>query len=214
MKLLLSKHRVCGFTFIDLLIVLVTVALALVVLATPRRSTCRHRTSCTSNLKKIGLAFMIWSHDHDDKSPRFVSTNQGGSLEYATSREVFRHLLSISNELVSPRVLVCPSDPGRKPGTEWDKFGNGNLSYFVGVDANETQPSTWLSGDRNITTNRRLMSGMLVLSSNSSVSWTTDIHKRAGNIGLADGSVQQMTDALLLGSIQQSSNLPTRLAIP
>jgi prepilin-type processing-associated H-X9-DG protein len=85
---------------------------------------------------------------------------------------------------------------------------------FIDLDADEGKPSTLLSGDRNISTNGRLMSGILVLSTNTSVSWTTDIHNRTGNIGLADGSAQQMTDASLLRSIHESTNLPARLALP
>jgi hypothetical protein len=70
MKFLLSKHRVWGFTFIDLLIVVVTATLFafwfVPQLARPRCCTSCPRIRCTSNLKQTGLALRMFSNDHND----------------------------------------------------------------------------------------------------------------------------------------------------
>jgi len=65
----------------------------------------------------------------------------------------------LSNELNTPKILSCPSDE-RYAHTNFDvgpdfaiqprTFQDLYLSYFLGRDADETQPQMFLSGDRNI----------------------------------------------------------------
>jgi hypothetical protein len=222
MKSSSSKYR-GGFTGWDLLVVLVTVSLAVIVLPA---FLCRARVSCgrsrcISNGWQIGLAFRLWSGDHQEKFPMRVSTNEGGSLEFLGSNDVFKHFLVISNQLNNPKVLTCPKDQDRRFPTNFATLNNGNLSYFVGLDADETIPQMILSGDRNLSTNGRFMSGILTLTSNSTISWTKEIHVHRGNLGLADGSAQQTTDSGLLNQIHANTDLPAdlvprgpRLAIP
>jgi len=143
-----------------------------------------------------------------------VSTNSAGSLEFASTGEVFRHLLAISNELATPKVLVCRSDPIRSRSTNFATLSNVNLSYFIGLDAFETAPLMILSGDRNLSTNSAFLSGVLTVNSNTPLRWTKDMHVHQGNIGLADGSAQQVTDNAFTRQIASSTNLPERLAIP
>lgn len=217
MKTIFTMHCHRASTLTDVLVVIVTmVVLAahfLPMLARQRRTGCR--INCISNLKQVGLGFRMWSSDHEDKFPWQIPTNQGGSLEYALSREVFRHFLAASNEMSSPRILACPQDKGRIRHSAFDQnLCNSNLSYFVGLDADETQPQSFLSGDRIIATNGRVMSGLLILRTNSAVSWAKGIHECGGNIGLGDGSVQQVSLALLKSFVQTNASLPARLAIP
>jgi prepilin-type N-terminal cleavage/methylation domain-containing protein/prepilin-type processing-associated H-X9-DG protein len=89
---------------------------------------------------------------------------------------------------------------------------NNSLSYFYGMDSSDTIPGMILSGDRNLGTGTAgpngtaLVSTMmktatagavtgpttgLLGSNNTTVNWTADLHNGQGNIGLADGSVQQ-----------------------
>ena len=139
---------------------------------------------------------------------------RGGSLEYIGSGGAIRHFLAISNDLNSPKVLTCPNDYKRKPTTAFATLSSGNLSYFVGLDAVETEPQSILSGDRNVSTNGRLMSGILTRTSDTPVSWTKDIHVGGGNIGLGDGSAQQASNLILQDQLRKLPSLPTRLEIP
>jgi len=197
-----------------MMIVLVTVALVFFLLPMFAKPKPPARIRCMSNLKQIGLAFRMWSNDHEERFPMTFSTNKAGSMEFVSSGEVFRHFQVLSNELNSPKVFACLADSARQQIKNFDGLKNRNLSYFVGLDASETRPQSILSGDRNVTTNGRLMSGILVLSSNTLVSWTKDIHKHAGNIGLGDGSAQQVNDDNLRKQVNSNINLPLRLAIP
>ena len=108
-----------------------------------------------------------------------------------------------------------PEDP---PGQGIVYFRDLRLSYFLGVDADETKPNTILSGDRNISTNSDMLSGILTVRNAAELRWTKDIHQHAGNIGLADGSVTQLSTKALRKAFQSaldaSTNGAVRLVIP
>src|SRR5436305_11279556 len=74
----------------------------------------------------------------------------------------------MSNELSTPKVVVCPSDDGHSAHTNFNigtittspgtpsasqaanLFSNTKISWFVGVDASDNNPQMFLAGDRNI----------------------------------------------------------------
>jgi len=103
------------------------------------------RIQCVNNMKIVGLGARIWANDHDDKFPPDIG--------------------AMSNELNSPKVLICPGDTSKTAAMNWSAFGPGNLSYEYlqpGYDEKSARPQT--------------------------VVFQCPIH---GNVGLADGSVQQ-----------------------
>ncbi|HEX7569749.1 MAG TPA: type II secretion system protein, partial [Verrucomicrobiae bacterium] len=83
------------------------------------------------------------------------------------------------------------------------------------VDANPKDPQMLLSGDDNFAISGiPVKSGLLEISSNTPIAWTSARHKFAGNIGLADGSVQQVSNSELTNSLQPTGSATIRLAIP
>lgn len=216
MKTDFLKSRGRGFTLLEVLVVISSVLVLLVLVM--GSAYIRARTSkinCVSNLKQIGLAMRMFSNDHNDKFPWLVSTNQGGSMEFSGTGQVFRHFQAASNELGSPKILTCPEDQVRVRATAFDSnFSNSKVSYFVGLDSDETKPTSILSGDRTLTTNKPITSGFLTLTTNSQVRWAKGIHPDAGNIGLGDGSAQQMSAVALQAFFKTNSELPARLIIP
>jgi len=200
-----------AFTRMDMVIVIAAIPilvgffLLLPYLARPHPR--RHaRINCVSNLKQVGLAFRMWANDNNDLFPFQVSTNQGGTMELTNATDAYHHCAAVSNELVSPKVLTCLNDTKRVRATSFAQFGSSNLSYFIGLDARETLPQTILSGDRNLlgggTKNLRAWIGNRTPVTDAG--WGKDIHKGQGNIGLADGSAQQTTEAALQKQIQQA----------
>jgi hypothetical protein len=98
---------------------------------------------CVNNLKQFGLAVRVWSLDNNDKYPP--------------------NIVCMSNELSTPKILVCPSDTNRTAAANFLNFSTANCSYeYFGADASDTEPTRVLS--------------------------RCPIH---GNIGLCDGSVQR-----------------------
>ena len=92
---------------------------------------------CVSNLKQVALAFRIWSNDNGDKFPFEVKTNAGGTLEFCArdasgfEKDPTPHLLVLSNELTSPKLLMCPADDTRTRVTNWSKLTASNITYRV-----------------------------------------------------------------------------------
>jgi prepilin-type processing-associated H-X9-DG protein len=143
-----------------------------------------------------------------------VSTNFGGTLEYLATSEVFRHFQVLSNELSTPRILVCPQD-SRQPARAFDPgFANANLSYFIGIVSNSDSVQMFLSGDRNLTGGTRQANGILEITTNDVPGWGTDIHNGRGNVALADGSVQQLNTMVLREALRWTGRATNRLAIP
>ena len=97
-------------------------------------------------------------------------------------------------------------------------LANTNLSYFVGVDGDETRPQMLLSGDRDITNSASTFSRLLTVTTNDPAGWSRRLHRGVGNVCLSDGSVQSELDATRLrwtiaeGEAQLHS--PMRLAMP
>jgi hypothetical protein len=100
--------------------------------------------NCMSNMKQIGLAARLYANDHNDVFPK----------SYTDMKE----------ELVTPKILACPSDQTKRPAADWDHYDpEHNLSYeFVA-------PGT-----------KGYESNVVV--------FRCPVH---GHVGLADGSVRQ-----------------------
>ena len=86
-------------------------ALLLLPLLVPKQT--RAKITCASNLKQIGLGWEQWANDHETSDfPFQVPVANGGTMG---STDSSRNTASwqfavISNELNSPKVLICPED--------------------------------------------------------------------------------------------------------
>lgn len=133
--------------------------------------------------------------------------------------QLWRHFAIVSNELSTPKILVCPSDPERTVAPNFASFGPSNLSYFLGLQTTEDNSHSILAGDRNLMTNGVPVGpGTLLLSTNLNFGFTKKIHARAGNILMGDGSVQQVTGRRFQQAVVDpalaSTNGVNRLLIP
>jgi hypothetical protein len=64
---------------------------------------------CINNLKQFGLAVRIWAMDNQGVNPPDP--------------------LSMSNELSTPKILVCPADTNRVVANIWSAYTPDNCSY-------------------------------------------------------------------------------------
>lgn len=135
----MKKTATFGFTLIELLVVIAIIAILAALLSPMASSSIEkgRRSACRSNLRDLGLAFMMWARDHDDWLP--LKDNYpaytGGNL---TGEWPFRnHVLKLAsnNYVRSTRQWLCPSDkwdgpanniPVRDPKTF---FGTGADTY-------------------------------------------------------------------------------------
>jgi type II secretory pathway pseudopilin PulG len=174
-----------------------------------------NRIRCVSNLKQIGLAFRIYSGDNGNRFPMNIATTSNLSAVVNETTAVSEYFRLNSNTLGTPFVLVCPEDKDRKMARDFASLNNSNVSYFIGLDANETFPQAILAGDRNITNGFPLRNGILDLTTNQPVGFTAEIHNEQGDIALGDGSVQQVSSARLRSEIVANSPFATnRIKLP
>ena len=144
-----------------------------------------------------------------------VPLAKGGTKECDTGADTFRHFQVMSNELSTPKILICPADT-RTAANNFPRLKNQNISYFVGLEANDMNPQMFLDGDRNITGASEPQNGILKLVPGQRASWTEKIHVNQGNVGLSDGSVQQYSNAMLSNALK-NSGAPTnswRISLP
>jgi prepilin-type processing-associated H-X9-DG protein len=133
-----------------------------------------------------------------------VPASAGGSLEfiqnaYRISGEfyfAFRHFQVLSNDLVTPRILVCPVDT-RSPAMNFTLLQNANLSYFVGANADFSAPNSILAGDRNVTNDYATTGSIAHLGDNNYLRWTIELHRFRGNLLFADGRVEEQNHSRL-----------------
>ncbi len=213
-----SNQSSRAFTLVEVAVVIVVMvviaAIFLPALAAAKRKTSK--IGCVNNLKQIGLTYRLWSVDNNDKYPMEISITNGGTMELINTSDAWKTFQVMSNELSTPKILICPQDMAHT--TYATNFGDdlkNKISYFVGVDSTTNGSSTFLSGDDNFEINGvAVKSGLLELSTNSPIAWTSARHKFTGNIGLADGSVQSVTISGLANLVSQTGLAINRLAIP
>ena len=212
-----------GVTLLEVLVLIAVMAATAVVLLPGLGHSKKHsgRIRCVNNLKYVGLAYRIFATDNGGSYPWEISTNMGGSAEIPLdAANVWKQFAVVSIELAAPKILVCWDDEeSRQTAASFSNFGNTNISYFLGLEADQMVPQTILAGDRNLTTNGQDVGpGLLLLGTNQNSGFSRKIHKYAGNLLLGDGSVQQVTSRrfqeTVVAAAAASTNAVNRLLIP
>lgn len=199
-----------------LFVVAALVFVAFILLPRLNRSTSKTaRIGCVNNLKQVGLAFRLYADDNRERYPMNLAASTNDTPVVNEATPAYQYFQLLSNELGTPKILICPQDTKRKAANDFTNFGNQNISYFIGLDGDENRPESIISGDRNITNGFAPRNGILDLTTNQMVGFTDEIHLKQGNIALGDGSVEQVTSARLRSEIIPKTGMATnRIKLP
>jgi len=221
------KKTDLAFTRIELLFCVLGAALVVVpaisLLASNKSES--QRIVCFNNLRQIGRGFRVWANEHDDRFPwRVPSQTEGGTYQNSLGGNVWFQFLWVSNQIGSPKVLVCPADTSTlKMAITWGftldgfayaNFRNNALSYIIALHAVPDSGTSLLSADENIAASARNMACSLLPSPvcvqlspfDMNVRWTNAIHGTSGHLLFGDGSVQFTTSAELRLAVPADSD--------
>jgi hypothetical protein len=101
---------ILGYVSIFLTVVSVAVVAGIALPALAKMKGNTQTGSCANNLQQIWLGARIWSQEHTNTFPP--------------------DFLTMSNELVTPGILVCDSDSAKTKAKDWSQFDpSKNLAY-------------------------------------------------------------------------------------
>jgi prepilin-type processing-associated H-X9-DG protein len=218
MKLNSSNRTNRAMTVFEVLIVVtcvvVAAAMVLPILASLNRRSSK--INCVSNVKQVSLALRIWEGDNGNLYPMSVSVTNGGAMELIQTGNPIGCFRCASNEMSTTKIFVCPNDTARTFATNFVDLNGSHISYFLSADvSNDSNPNMILIGDDNLSIDgNRVASGLLSLKSNTVVSWFGSRHEGNGNLGMADGSVSQVSPDDLQQSLRGTGLATNRIAIP
>lgn len=139
------------------------------------------------------------------------STNEGGTKEL---REVWPHFQVLSNELSTPRNLVCP-ETKTAPAKSWWELRDLNITYFVGLTSEATLPQSLLSGDAGfLISGKPPETNLVFLTTNVDISFPQSVHRSIGQIATGDGSVGRLSAKRLKEQLRESGLATNIILLP
>lgn len=235
----MSSQTQSGVTLLELVIATAVIALVFVVLVTPTSHKCGRApfTACGSNLKQVSLALIVWANDQEvGQFPVRLPVAQHGLLGHPQAGDLTVQFAHLSNELVNPAVLACPSDrevrraenftDRDQGGLLHSQFRNQAISYALNTDVGvtsdkvltqlELMPNHVVATDRNLSpAGASICSSGLTNVLDAATPGKTPVgfsvrkrygHGLVGNVAFVDGSVAKLGNRDIGPALRQSDD--------
>ncbi|MDR3710379.1 MAG: DUF1559 domain-containing protein [Capsulimonadaceae bacterium] len=182
MKSIVAKRRVIAFTLIELLVVIAIIAILAAILF-PVFATAREKarqTTCASNLKQLGIAWVQYCQDFDEMPPQPFGGGGGGDGAVGWAGVIYPYVKSAN-------AFVCPDDVTQPTA------GNTVVSYGYNCTLNYGAPSAGLP--------------MMALSQYTAPASTVVLYEISANqlqTGMLGGGVRDSESAAGMGAVRLS----------